>query len=68
MTVKSLRPRELPLLGSNQDSPDPESYGKARLLGVLPGTTGERGAKQARTPRDSARDWTRAPYMEGVRP
>lgn len=59
MTRKSMRTRGLPLLGSNQDSPDPESENQARPLGIWPANTGEMGAKRGRTHRDSPRDLNR---------
>jgi hypothetical protein len=39
MTVKSMRPQKLPLLGSNQDSPDPESGASLRVAGTATGAS-----------------------------
>jgi hypothetical protein len=50
MTVKSMRPNGLPLLGSNQDSPDPESDAAHAVAGTNAGKSVETAQIRAGSP------------------
>jgi hypothetical protein len=67
MAVKSSRPNGLPLLGSNQDSPDPESDASPRLAGTASGDRVENAQIRAGSPTISPTIGTRTKPFATVR-